>query len=199
MKTIITIFLTGLFALVSLSAAPAIGEKAPAFTLKDYHGETHSLSDFEGKFVVLEWLNHDCPFVVKFYQGGHMQDLQKKYTEKDVVWLVINSSAPGKQGHLTPDAAKKISAEKKAQHTALLLDHDGKVGRAYDARVTPHMYVINPEGKLIYNGAIDSIRSARAADIPRAENYVVAALDAAMNGGEVATPVSRPYGCSVKY
>ena len=199
MKTIITLFLTGLFALVSLSAAPAIGEKAPSFELKDYHGKSHSLADFEGKFVVLEWLNHDCPFVRKFYDGGHMQALQKKYTEKGVVWLVINSSAPGQQGHLTPGSAKKISAEKKAKHTALLLDPDGKVGRAFDARVTPHMFVINPEGKLIYNGAIDSIRSARAADIPRAENYVVSALEAAMNGKEVANPVTRPYGCSVKY
>lgn len=199
MKKTIAFLLTGLFALGSLAAAPAIGERAPAFTLKDSNGKEHSLSDFKGKFVVLEWLNHDCPFVRKFYDGGDMQGLQEKYTGKGVVWLVINSSAPGEQGHLTPEAANRISAEKKAKHTALLLDHDGKVGRAYDARVTPHMFVINPEGILIYNGAIDSIRSARRADIPNAENYVVSALTSAMKGEPVATPLTRPYGCSVKY
>lgn len=183
---------------VSLHGA-SINETAPDFTLTDSNGNEHSLSDFRGQFVVLEWVNHECPFVVKFYQPGKMQELQATYTEKGVVWLKINSSAEGKQGHLTPELANQAIADKGINATAILLDHDGEVGRLYDARVTPHMYIINPEGVLIYNGAIDSIRSTNSADIEKAENYVVSALTAAMAGEPVAQPVTRPYGCTVKY
>lgn len=182
-----------------LAADPEIGKPAPDFNVNGACGNTFSLSDFEGKYVVLEWLNHECPFVVKFYNAGEMQRLQREHTENGGAWLVVNTSAPGKQGHLTAEQAQEVSEEKNAAHTALLLDHDGTMGRAYGARVTPHMYVIDPDGNLIYNGAIDSIRSANSDDIERAENYVLAAIEASKNGEEVANPVTRAYGCTVKY
>lgn len=200
MQRNIVLAIAGWLALASvLSAAPEIGEKAPEFTLTDAEGETHNLADYRGKHVVLEWLNHDCPFVQKYYSSGRMQALQKQYTEEDVIWLVINTSAPGTQGHLSAEDAQRISREKKAAHTALLLDHDGKVGRAYDAKVTPHMFVINSEGILVYNGAIDSIKSADVADLDRAENFVVSALSASMEGEPVERAVTQPYGCAIKY
>ena len=179
--------------------AAEIGEKAPEFTLKDVHGNEHSLADYKGQFVVLEWINHGCPFVVKFYDAGEMQRLQKKYREKGVEWLVICSSRPGSQGYYESEDAARISEEKGAQHTAYLIDADGTVGRQYGAQVTPHMYVIDPDGVLRYQGAIDSIRSANQADIERADNYVVMALEQAMAGEEVEITVTRPYGCTVKY
>ncbi|MEM1157151.1 MAG: thioredoxin family protein [Verrucomicrobiota bacterium] len=190
--------LTFLFAAISWSA-PEIGKPAPAFTLTDTNGTSHNLSDFKGKFVVLEWVNHGCPFVKKFYTPGKMQELQSTYTGKDVVWLSICSSAAGKQGYMS---AKDWNAKIKStgtQATAVLLDTDGTVGKAYDAKTTPHMYVINPEGNLIYAGAIDSVKSASPEDIPAATNYVALALDEAMAGKPVSTPTSQAYGCSVKY
>ena len=177
----------------------SVNEPAPEFTLTDSNGVEHSLSDFRGQFVVLEWVNHQCPFVVKFYRPGKMQELQQTYTDQGVIWLKINSSAEGLQGHLTPELANQVIEEKGVNATAILLDHDGTVGRLYDARVTPHMYIINPEGILIYNGAIDSIRSANSDDIARAENYVVSVLDAAMAGEPIPHQVTQPYGCTVKY
>lgn len=192
------------FSILFLSAglylsAATVGEQAPDFTLTDSHGNEHSLSDFAGQFVILEWVNHECPFVVKFYSVGKMQELQATYTEKGAVWLKINSSAEGKQGHMTPEQANEINEEKGVNATATLLDHDGQVGRLFDARVTPHMFIINPEGVLIYNGAIDSIRSTNSDDIERAENFVVSAMTAALAGEEVANPITQPYGCTVKY
>lgn len=200
MKKLLTVvaFSSWMFASL-LVAAPSVGEAAPDLSLVGSDGETYSLSDFRGKHVVLEWLNHDCPFVRKFYSVGKMQAWQKEVTEAGDIWLVINSSAPGEQGHLTAEAANAVSKEKKAAHTALLLDHDGVVGKAYDAKVTPHMYVINADGILVYNGAIDSIRSANAADIDKAEPYVINALDASRNGEPVNPAVTRPYGCGIKY
>ncbi len=198
--------LTALFASLAITftasatlSGAEIGEPAPDFTLKCSNGNDVSLSDFEGKFVVLEWVNHGCPFVRKFYQVGEMQRLQKEYTDQGVIWLTMNSSAPGLQGHMTAEQANQSIVDLEAHPTAILLDHDGVVGKSYDARVTPHMYVINPDGVLIYNGAIDSNSSSRSEDIADAENYVVSALTAAMNGEEVATPRTRPYGCSMKY
>jgi peroxiredoxin len=180
-------------------AKPEIGKAAPAFTLKDTAGNTHSLADFEGKFVVLEWLNYDCPFVQKHYDSGNMPALQERYTEQDVVWLSVVSSAPGKQGHFAPAEMDRRTAQAGGNQTAVLMDPTGTVGRAYNAKTTPHMFVIDPEGTLLYMGGIDDVPTANPADLERATNHVAAALDAAMAGEAVPVAVSQPYGCSVKY
>ena len=180
-------------------AAVEPGEPAPEFTLTDTKGTSHKLSDFRGKLVVLEWLNHECPFVKKHYSGGDMQRLQKEYTAKGVVWLSIISSAPGKQGHRTGPQADADTKDKNANPTAVLLDPAGEVGQKYEAKTTPHMFVIDKEGKVIYAGAIDSIKSTDSADIAKAENHVRQALDAALAGQPVPTPKTKPYGCSIKY
>lgn len=180
-------------------AAPEVGQPAPAFTLTDSNGQSHNLADFKGKFVVLEWLNHGCPFVKKHYDSNNMQKLQKEYTSKDVVWLSIVSSAPGKQGHMSPAETNQAKEEKGSAATAVLLDEDGTVGQLYGAKVTPELYVINPEGNLIYAGAIDDKKSVDPADVEGAANYVKRALDEALAGQPVSTPKTEPYGCSVKY
>jgi len=184
---------------VSADAEAFIGKEAPDFTLTDSNGETHSLQDFRGNYVILEWLNHDCPFVVKHYDSGNMQKLQRETTGEGMAWLTINSSAPGKQGHTTAEKANKLAADKEAVPTAILLDPEGDVGRLYNAKVTPHMYVINPEGVLIYDGAIDDKPSTRQEDVAGAHNYVMAALNEAQAGEEVSRPTTTPYGCTVKY
>jgi len=180
-------------------AAVEIGQKASDFSLPDTQGKTHTLSQYKGKFVVLEWTNPDCPIVHKHYDSGNMQKLQKEYTAKGVVWLSIDSSAPGKQGNYPPAQLEQIMKSRNAAPTAILLDPSGSVGRQYDAKTTPDMYIINPKGDLIYDGAIDSIPSADQSDIPNATNYVQAALDEAMAGKPVTTASTRPYGCSVHY
>ncbi|MCB9721189.1 MAG: thioredoxin family protein [Candidatus Omnitrophica bacterium] len=180
-------------------AAVQNGAMAPDFTLKDSNGNTHSLSDFKGKYVVLEWVNFDCPFVKKHYVPGNMQALQKDLTAKGVVWLSINSSAPGKQGSYSPSEVNQIMENSSAMPTAYLFDSDGKVGKEYGAKTTPHMYVVNPEGMLAYQGAIDSIPSFDSADIPKARNYVTTAINNLMSGEPVADAATTPYGCSVKY
>jgi len=185
----------GLFA----TETPKVGAPAPGFTLTDSNGKTHSLGDFKGKYVVLEWFNPGCPFVMKHYKSENMQKLQKEFTGKAVVWLTIDSSAPGKEGSLSPADANKQMSDWKMNSTALLLDGDGKVGHEYGATNTPHMYVINPKGELIYTGAIDNKPTANPDDIAGANNYVRAALDEAMTGKAVATPTSKAYGCSIKY
>ncbi len=187
------------FAMAEDRKGPEIGKKAPDFTLPDAAGVEHTLSDYEGKYVVLEWLNHDCPFVVKHYATGNMQMLQEKYRDQDVVWLSIISSAPGKQGHLEPDEAKKITRDKQAKPAAVLLDPEGTVGRAYDARVTPHMYIIDPDGMLRYMGAIDDRPTANHADVEGARNFVSEALDLLLEGRDVEVSSHQPYGCTVKY
>lgn len=192
------------FALVTLGTAITaqaveVGQPAPAFTLTDTQGKSHNLADFKGKTVVLEWINHGCPFVVKHYSGGHMQALQKEYTGKGVVWLSICSSAAGKQGAMSAEDWNKTNTEKGAAPSAVLLDTDGKVGQLYGAKTTPHMYLINAEGTLAYAGAIDSIKSTSSDDIPKATNYVKAGLDEILAGKPVSTPSTPPYGCSVKY
>ncbi len=179
--------------------AAAIDKPAPAFELKGIDGSTYKLSDFKGKYVVLEWNNFDCPFVKKHYGAGNMQALQKKYMEKGVVWFTVCSSAPGKQGYYETDALTKMTAEHKSAATAYLRDPDGKVGRLYGAKTTPHMFVIDPEGVLVYAGAIDDKPSTNPDDIKGAVNYVAASLDATMGGKAVATKSTAPYGCSVKY
>ena len=201
MKTqLLVATLTSLIASVLVAAeSPRVGAAAPDFSLADSKGAKHSLADYKGKYVVLEWFNPECPFVKKHYGGGNMQKLQQEYAGQGVVWLSIDSSAAGKEGHLTPDAANKQMSEWKMNHTTLLLDAAGKAGQAYDAKNTPHMFVINPEGKIVYQGAIDSKPTANAADIASSTNYVKAALDEVMSGKPVSNPTTKPYGCSVKY
>jgi peroxiredoxin len=201
MKTkLILAALTSIFP-TALQAAdsPPVGSAAPDFSLTDSKGKTHSLSEYKGKYVVLEWFNPECPFVKKHYGSGNMQKLQQDFTSKGVTWLTIDSSAPGKEGNLTPEQANKTVTNWKTHSTALLLDPEGKAGRAYSARNTPHMFVINPEGKIIYEGAIDNKPSTDQADIATATNYVKVALDESLAGKAVTTPSSRPYGCSIKY
>lgn len=176
-----------------------IDSPAPDFTLTDINGKEHKLSDYKGKYVVLEWTNANCPFVKKHYESGNMQALQKKYGKKEVVWLTICSSAPGKDGYFDAKDLQKIYKEKKIASTAYLRDSDGKVGHTYGAKTTPHMYVINPDGVLIYNGAIDDKPSTKTADIEGANNYVQASLDASMAGKKIEQKTTTPYGCSVKY
>ncbi len=175
------------------------GATAPDFTLTDTSGASHKLSDFKGKTVVLEWVNHGCPFVVKHYSKGNMQGLQADYTGKGVVWLSICSSAEGKQGYNTAEGWQKLNTEKGGKATAILLDPEGTVGKLYGAKTTPHMYVINAEGTLVYQGAIDDKPSTDSDDIPGAKNYVKAALDEVLAGKPVTTGQTKPYGCGVKY
>lgn len=181
-------------------AAAEIGAPAPDFTLVDNAGNSHSLSDFRGRTVVLEWVNPDCPFVVKHYQrSGNMPKLQAAAVADGVVWLLINSAAPGKQGDYDQAKVDAWWKDNNVAATAYLRDPTGVVGRAYGARTTPQMYVITPEGTLVYNGAIDSIRSANAADIARADNYVTMALEALKAGNLPSPATTTPYGCTVKY
>ena len=195
--------LIALTAILALSSSfpqklPAAA-KAPDFSLTGIDGKTHRLSDYKGKYVVLEWINHGCPFVKKHYNSKNMQTLQKEMTEKGIIWLSICSSALGKQGYYTPDEWKNIAAEKGMQSTAILTDESGKTGKLYNAKTTPHMFVINPKGELIYQGAIDDKPGTDLEDVPGAKNYVRQALDEAMSGKKVQTPKTQSYGCSVKY
>lgn len=176
-----------------------VGQPAPAFTLTDSKGKTHSLSDFAGKTVVLEWTNHECPFVKKHYAAENMQDQQSSATGDGVVWLTVNSSAPGKQGHVDGSTADRLMADYKAASSAYLMDASGDVGRSYAAKTTPHMYVIDGAGVLQYAGAIDSIPSADQGDIAAATQYVTTALAELSQGKPVSQAVTQPYGCSVKY
>ena len=188
--------------LLSLDAAPQsvrVGLTAPEFTATDSQGRTQSLNQYRGKYVVLEWHNQGCPYTRKHYVSGNMQSLQKEWTAKGVAWLTVISSAPGAQGYVTPLQENAYLAEMHAAPTAVLLDAEGKVGRLYNAKTTPQMFVIDPEGKVIYAGAIDDKRTPDPDDIRGADNYVTDALTAAMAGKPIATPYTRSYGCSVKY
>jgi len=181
------------------SSAPAIGAPAPEFTLPDTYGNTHSLADFRGEWVVLEWLNYGCPYVGKHYNSGNMQALQKKYGEKGVKWLAIVSSAPGKQGYYEPAAMNEQNEAHGQSALAVLLDPEGTVGRLYNAQTTPQMVIIDPDGTLLYNGAIDDKPSSRPSSLEGAHNYLATGLDEAMAGQPVSVPTTKPYGCSVKY
>jgi len=178
---------------------PPVGTAAPDFSVLDTNGKTQSLSEYKGKYVVLEWFNPECPFVKKHYGSGNMQKLQSEYTGKGVVWLTVDSNAPGSEGNITAKQANKIMASWKTKQTALLLDPESKVAKLYGAKNTPNMVVINPEGKIVYEGAIDSKASPNPADIPSSTNYVKAALDESLAGRPVSNPTTKPYGCSVKY
>ena len=198
-KYIFLFLMSVLFINIQASDKAEIDKKAPDFKLTDTKGKEHSLSDFKGKYVVLEWNNFDCPFVKKHYDSKNMQSLQKKYTGKDVVWLTINSSASGKQGNYSSADLNKKILNYEGSMTAYLVDESGKVGQMYGAKTTPHMYVINPEGTLVYAGGIDDTPSTDVDDVPKSKNYVAAALEASMAGEKIEVKTSKPYGCSVKY
>lgn len=198
MKLKFALSLSALFFAGQLLASPAVGQAAPAFNLTDTKGKSHSLADFAGKTVVLEWTNHECPFVVKHY-SGNMQSLQKQFGTDDVVWLTVISSAPGKQGHVTGAKADELTSSRNAMPDAVLFDETGVTGKAYDAKTTPHMYVIDKKGVLQYMGGIDSIPSAKVDDIAKATPYFSDALTAVLAGNPASPAVTKPYGCSIKY
>ena len=180
-------------------AAANVGQPAPDFKVMDTAGKTVSLADFKGKHVVLEWVNPGCPFVVKHYGSSNMQGTQAEATGKGVVWLAVSSTAPDQGEYKKPADLAAWMKSQNAAATATLMDDDGTVGKAYGARTTPHMYIVNPSGTLVYAGAIDSIRSANPADIPKATNYVKQALAETLAGKPVTTASTQPYGCAVKY
>lgn len=198
MKLTLALSLSAFFFAGYVLASPAVGQPAPAFTLTDSKGQSHSLADFAGKTVVLEWTNHECPFVVKHY-SGNMQKLQKQFGTDDVVWLTMISSAPGKQGHVTGAQADELTSSRNAMPDAVLFDETGVTGKAYDAKTTPHMYVIDKKGVLQYMGGIDSIPSAKVDDITKATPYFSDALTAVLAGNTASPAVTKPYGCSIKY
>lgn len=197
----IRLALTALFLLPPLAFANAVPEEpAPAFRATDASGESHTLTDYIGGWLVLEWFNKDCPYVKKHYSSGNMQRLQKKYTDEDVTWLTVISSAEGKEGYLEPEEALTVAEEYNLSASApFLLDTAGVMGRAYGAKVTPHIYVIDPHGMVVYAGAIDDNDSANPEATPDSEDYVVTALDAAMNEEEVEVTTTQAYGCPVEY
>ena len=181
------------------AAAPTVGAPAPAFTGTDTHGKKHSLADAKGKYVVLEWHNQGCPFVKKHYETGNMQRLQKELTGQGVVWYSVISSAPGKQGYVTAAEEDGYLKEQGASPTAVIMDQDGSIGRLYGAKTTPHMFVIDDKGKLVYAGAIDDKPTPDKADVDGAKSYVLAAYQEAKAGKPVTVATTAPYGCSVKY
>jgi hypothetical protein len=180
-------------------ASTAVGQKAPDFSAKDTNGKTVNLADFKGKTVVLEWVNPGCPYVRKHYGVGNMQSTQKDAADKGVVWLAINSTDTGHQDYLAPAALQKWMAEQKAPAAHTLMDENGKIGQLYGARTTPHMYIISPQGMLVYAGGIDSIASANPADIKTATNYIKQSLGESLAGKPISNATTKPYGCSVKY
>ncbi|MCU0748467.1 MAG: redoxin family protein [Akkermansiaceae bacterium] len=194
MKTIAFTILAGAFALVTSHAAE-IGKPAPDFSVKNTAGETVDLASLKGKVVVLEWVNYQCPFVKKHYESGNMPKLQETYTAKDVVWLTVSSAAEGKQGYYDATKMAEVAKEQKNKATHTLMDTDGKMGKAFDAKVTPHMFIINKDGVLVYNGAIDSDPK----DPATADKLFANALDAVLAGTPVENAKNKPYGCGVKY
>lgn len=200
MKKNVFIFLVlGLFLGGCLAAGPRVGQPAPDFKAVDTAGDTWTLAGLKGKTVVLEWTNHECPYVRKHYETGNMQALQNEATGKDFVWLSVISSAPGKQGHVSAEEARSLTEKRGAFPKAVLLDETGEMGRAYDASTTPHMFIIGPDGILLYMGGIDNRPTSNPDDVVGAENYVRKAFDDVSAGRGVAQSITRPYGCSVKY
>ena len=191
--------LTAAALVVSTASAAPPGNIAPAFKENSTAGKEVQLSDFAGKTVVLEWTNDGCPFVQKHYNSKNMQETQEAATKDGAVWITVISSKPGSQGYATAAKADKLTAERGAKPTHVLLDPDGSMGRAYGAKTTPHMYIITPDGKVAYNGAIDSIQSNKVADVPKATNYVLAGLENLKAGKQPDPALTVPYGCDVKY
>ena len=189
-----------LLSVASLALASAeLNKPAPAFTALGADGKPVALSAYKGKTVVLEWTNHECPFVVKHYESGNIPTLQKDAASKGVVWLQVVSSGPGKQGYVDGATAQKVNGYRHATPANTVLDPDGKIGKLYGAQTTPHIFIVNADGQLVYKGGIDSIASTDHADLPKAENYVVSALKAISAGKPVEKASTKPYGCSVKY
>jgi len=195
----LSIILLGVVVLAWAGEKAKINEAAPDFKLTDSKGKIHSLSNYKGKWVVMEWVNFDCPFVRKHYDSGNMQSLQKKYLEKDVIWLSICSSADGKQGFFAGSELNDKLKEEKIANTAYLIDDEGSVGKLYGAKTTPHMFIIDPKGLLVYAGGIDDKKSTKVKDIEGAKNYVAMNLDAGLAGKPLPVRTSPSYGCSVKY
>jgi peroxiredoxin len=191
--------MAALLPVASPAAEVRVGAPAPNFTANDSQGKAQTLSNFKGKWVVLEWHNNSCPYTMKHYVSGNMQGLQKNWTSKGVVWFTIISSAPGQQGYVTASQENAYMAKVHATPTAALLDPEGKVGHLYDAKTTPQMVIIDPSGKVVYDGAIDNRPTPDPSDVQGAQNYVNDALSAAMSGKPIAQSYTRPYGCSVKY
>ena len=179
--------------------SPPVNQPAPAFTVSDTRGNTHTLDAYRGKWVVLEWFNHSCPYTKKHYKSDNMQSLQREYTGRGVVWISVISSAPGKDGYGSAADADKLTIEKKASPSFVVRDTAGTLGRMYGARNTPHLFVIDPAGVLRYAGAIDDKPTSKAKDVKDAKNYVKAALDAGLSGQPIAVATTQPYGCDVKY
>lgn len=198
MKKVI-VMMVALFATQLAFAEAKIGSAAPDFSVVDAQGKTHKLADYKGKNVVLEWYNKDCPYVRKHYNSQNMQKLQGEMKDKGVVWLTVVSSKPKSQGHQNAADTLKNAEKEKSKSAAILLDESGVMGKAYGAKTTPHMYLIDEKGVLRYNGAIDSNDSANPKTIETAENYIVAAVDSVLKGEAVAKPTTKPYGCTVKY
>ncbi|RVU84871.1 thioredoxin family protein [Leucothrix sargassi] len=200
-KTVQSLSFAALIAVPAFAfAAAQPGQPAPDFSEVDASGKTQTLADFKGEWLVVEWFNKDCPYVGKHYDSKNMQDLQTKYTDKGVKWISVISSAEGRQGHLSPAEAIQVAKDNgSSMSSAYLLDEDGSMGRAYGAKATPHMFIINPEGVVVYAGAIDDNSSANPAVIPKSKNYVSAALDSSLKGELVEVASTRAYGCSVKY
>ncbi len=198
MKSILLTSIAGAFALATASAAD-IGQPAPAFSAKDLQGKEVSLAEMKGKTVVLEWVNFDCPFVKKHYSSGNMQKLQEDAASKDVVWITVNSSAEGKQGYLETSKMSELATDQGVKSAHFVMDTDGTIGKAYDAKVTPHMFIISKDGVLAYDGAIDSKATTDQADVSTADKLFVNALEAVLAGSEVESAKNKPYGCNVKY
>jgi len=195
----IAILFSALVFLITTALAVKVGDPAPGFTAIDSHGKPQKLSDYKGKYVVLEWHNQGCPYTRKHYESGNMQQLQKKWTDKGVVWFTVISSGPGMQGFVTPTQEDEYLQKMHASPTAVLMDVTGTLGHLYDAKTTPEMFVISPDGTVVYEGAIDDHPTTDQKDIAGAKNYVDAALSEAMASKPVAEAATRPYGCSVKY
>jgi len=197
-----TVFMAASIAVITPATAAQsarVGSPAPQFTAPDSAGRMQTLAQYRGKYVVLEWHNQGCPYTRKHYSSGNMQELQKMWTSKGVAWFTVISSAPGQQGYVTASEENDYLSKMHASPTAALLDPDGQIGRLYGAKTTPEMYIIDPQGKLIYEGAIDNRPTPEASDIKGAENYVSEALTSAMAGKPISQAYTHSYGCSVKY
>ena len=198
MKLLAYATLAGAFALATVSAKE-VGKAAPDFSVQDVSGKTVSLADYKGKVVVLEWFNPGCPFVKKHYESGNLPKLQEAYKAKDVIWLTVSSAAKGKDAYLEPSKLSEAAKDAGNKATAVVLDPDGKFGKAYDAKVTPHMFIINKEGTLAYSGAVDSLATSEQEDVAKADKLFANALDNVLAGKPVENAKNQPYGCGVKY